>query len=426
MTYKRLPGNPIHIIRRAGLLLIAVSLLLTGCASVNGADNNSYAGNKKSENLDLYYKNGKIDWESMDSEAMSEARRREIEANERLIEKYPSITGTTADDPHAPETLPDGDIPDDEYDNPSVEEISEPEENEIVISFIGDVMLAAENGYDGFWSFNLFAYETPPSYYFEKMQDIFANDDLTVANCENVFTDNALAKQLKQGDVTYYYYSGTENARIYAEGSIEVASLANNHSMDYGEAGLRDTVNALESVGVMAPKERETLEFGFDGFKIGMFFTSLYSNYYLGYILDWLNSTAEIYDYHIVYYHGGTERVYQPDEWRVRASHSMIDAGADLVLGNHPHVLQPMEVYNGKTIIHSLGNFLFGGSHTCENRTIVYQLTLTLSGDELIGTSGEIIPCYCYGELWQPCVIPEGEERDRVLAFMNGEADSPL
>lgn len=80
-----------------------------------------------------------------------------------------------------------------------------------------------------------------------------------------------------------------------------------------------------------------------------------------GSIIEWLSEVETISDYQIVYYHGGTERVYVPDSWRVHASKRIVDAGADLVLGGHPHVLQPMEEYNGAQIVHSLGNFMFGG-----------------------------------------------------------------
>ena len=151
----------------------------------------------------------------------------------------------------------------------------------------------------------------------------------------------------------------------------------------------------------------------------------MYSEYYLTPILDWLSENRDTCDFRIVYYHGGTERVHEPDSWRVRASRAMVDAGADLVLGNHPHVLQPIEQYSGKTIVYSLGNFLFGGSHTCENRTMVYTLTLDITDRNLTGVSENITPCYCYGELWQPTPIENEEEKSRVLSFLAGEREKP-
>ena len=301
-----------------------------------------------------------------------------------------------------------------------------PEYDSIVMNFVGDVMLAAENGDDGFWSFNLFAYDTPAEYYFEKMLPLFSQDDWTVANCENVFTDrdNPTPTE-KEGEFTYWYYSGSENANIFSAGSIELVSLANNHALDYGYEGRDDTAAALINAGCTPILEGRSILLEKSGVTVGLLCISMYSEYYLTPILEWLEENRDTCDFRIVYYHGGTERVHEPDGWRVRASRAMVDAGADLVLGNHPHVLQPIEHYNGKTIVYSLGNFLFGGSHTCENRTMVYTLTLDITDHALTDVSEEITPCYCYGELWQPTPIENEEEKTRVYAFLQGEREKP-
>ena len=306
------------------------------------------------------------------------------------------------------------------------EPVIEPEYDQIVMNFVGDVMLAAENGDDGFWSFNLFAYETPAEYYFEKMLPLFSQDDWTVANCEGVFTDREHPTPTeKDGEYTYWYYSGTENAKIFSAGSVEIVSLANNHALDYGYEGRDDTVGALTDAGCVPITEGKAAFLEKSGVTVGLLCVSMYSEYYLTPILDWLSENRDTCDFRIVYYHGGTERVHEPDAWRVRASHAMVDAGADLVLGNHPHVLQPIEHYNGKTIVHSLGNFLFGGSHTCENRTMVYTLTLDITDHEITGVSEHVTPCYCYGELWQPTPIENEDEKSRVHAFLQGEREKP-
>ena len=326
--------------------------------------------------------------------------------------------------------VPPSDLPPEQPKQPQVQAKPKPQEKHsrdtIVMNFIGDVMLAAENGDDGFWSFNLFAYDTPKDYYFKKMLPLFSADDWTVANCENVFTDreNPIPTE-KQGEYTYWYYSGTENAQIFSAGSIELVSLANNHALDYGYEGRDDTAKALTAAGCTPIPEQRSVILEKSGVRVGLFCVSMYSEYYLTPILEWLEENRDTCDFRIVYYHGGTERVHEPNAWRIRASRAMIDAGADLVLGNHPHVLQPIEHYNGKTIVYSLGNFLFGGSHTCENRTMVYTLTLKITDRKLTGTEEKITPCYCYGELWQPTPIEKEEDKSRVLAFLQGEREKP-
>ena len=104
----------------------------------------------------------------------------------------------------------------------------------------------------------------------------------------------------------------------------------------------------------------------------------------------------------------------------------MIDGGVDLVIGGHPHVLQPVEEYKGKTIVHSLGNFCFGGSRSEENRTMIYRLTLTAVENEITDVTDEVIPCYVYTDLYKPGIITDEEEIAAVNAFLYDGAKSPM
>ena len=108
-----------------------------------------------------------------------------------------------------------------------------------------------------------------------------------------------------------------------------------------------------------------------------------------------------------------------------------MDAGADLVIGNHPHVLQPMEMYNGVRIIYSLGNFCFGGSRSPENRTVMYTLQLTINkdGNTVEEVTDNIIPCYVYTgstNNWQPAPIADETEKQNVIDFMNWKRETPF
>ena len=82
--------------------------------------------------------------------------------------------------------------------------------------------------------------------------------------------------------------------------------------------------------------------------------------------------------------------------------------------------------YKGKKILHSLGNFCFGGSRSEENRTIVYRLWLTLTDGELTETRDEVVPCYLYSTLYKPTPITDKKDYDAVMAFLNGETETPL
>lgn len=132
-----------------------------------------------------------------------------------------------------------------------------------------------------------------------------------------------------------------------------------------------------------------------------------------------------------MFFHGGKERIHTPEEWKINATRKLIDNGADLVIGSHPHVLQPREIYKGKEIIYSLGNFCYGGNRNPENRTIIYQMNLTIDTKtyELKKEESNIIPCYVYTTKtnnYQPAPIEDETIKNKVLNFMNGKEDSPV
>ena len=106
-----------------------------------------------------------------------------------------------------------------------------------------------------------------------------------------------------------------------------------------------------------------------------------------------------------------------------------MDNGADLVIGNHPHVLQPMENYNGVDIVYSMGNFCFGGNRRPENRTIIYQINLVIEDGKLVSKSSEIIPCYVYtgdSNNYCPKIIEDENIKQKVIDFMNWKIKSPI
>jgi poly-gamma-glutamate capsule biosynthesis protein CapA/YwtB (metallophosphatase superfamily) len=103
-----------------------------------------------------------------------------------------------------------------------------------------------------------------------------------------------------------------------------------------------------------------------------------------------------------------------------KLGHAAVDAGADLVLGHHPHVLQGIEEYGGKHIVYSLANFVFGGNSIPEDYdSMIYQEVFALKGGKVTGSSNRILPVSIStvkrGNDFRP-VLLEGEERDRVLA----------
>lgn len=95
----------------------------------------------------------------------------------------------------------------------------------------------------------------------------------------------------------------------------------------------------------------------------------------------------------VVFFHWGTERETVPDSVQMELGHAAIDAGATLVVGSHPHVIQGMENYNGHTIVYSLGNFCFGGNKNPSDKDcMIVQQTFTVRGNDVTIDNTNVFP----------------------------------
>lgn len=306
----------------------------------------------------------------------------------------------------------------------------------ITLSFVGDCLCATDANTSYANCFEEVAAKEPPEYFLKKVNKYFKNDDFTIADCENVYSDSNNLQVSDKGQYSdpnieaYWFKTDAKNARILSAGGIDMVSISNNHINDYGSQGHIDTKKALDSAGVKWGEEGKIVYFEKNSFKIGVICVSMYNDGVVESIKTYIKKASKKSDYQIIYFHGGTEAVHKPESWKVNACHTLIDSGADLVIGDHPHVLQPLEIYKGKTIIYSMGNFIFGGNRHPENRTIIYQHTLSFdSPGALAKESGKIIPCYVYtGDMnnWQPAVIKDKATKKKVLDFMHQKSDSPL
>lgn len=305
-----------------------------------------------------------------------------------------------------------------------------PDTRKVKLSFIGDSLLASFKGEKTYQNFQDLLETHDYDYPYKKVKHIFENDDFTIANGENVFSDNKLLPIEKNYSPAYWYISAKKYANIYKKSSIEIVSLMNNHTYDYGNIGYKDTVFALKEANVIPGLEDEVI-IQKNGFKIGIICCNLFHEFQKNQVIEKIKNVKSKVDYVIIYFHGGVEYQYQPPDDIKRYAHDFVDYGADLVIGAHPHVLQPMETYQGKTIVYSLGSFLFGGTTTLLNRTIIFQVELEFDNNSnLVKQDNIIIPCYLYSsksgyEKWQPDVILNEEEKQRVIDFMNNLRSTP-
>lgn len=301
----------------------------------------------------------------------------------------------------------------------------------IKLSFAGDTMLASYKDQTTPNNFNGYANKKEPSYFLEKVKNIFENDDFTILNLENVLTDQELPETTKNTEPAYWYKSKTSNINILTTSSIEGVSVSNNHINDYGRIGKQDTINTIINANIQYGNHDNIMYFKKNNYIVAVICKGLWIESQANDIIKLIKEAEEKSDYQIVFFHGGTERIHQPEEWKIKASRKLIDNGADLVIGSHPHVLQPREIYKEKEIVYSLGNFCYGGNKSPENRTIIYQINLTINTktNTLLDSNSNIIPCYVYtGQTnnYQPAPIEDENIKNKVIDFMNWKIDSPL
>ncbi len=188
---------------------------------------------------------------------------------------------------------------------------------------------------------------------------------------------------------------------LAAISSFTVVSVANNHAFDYGPQGLLDTLRYLRKARIKAlgaGRDRDEAEklvvIKRRGLKIGwLAFTSTfpkeawakpgrpgvaYSDFKR--FPEVIREARPKCDVLLVSFHGGTELDEEPNELQKAFARDAIDAGADAVIGHHPHVLQPIQVYKGKPIFYSLGNFLFVSPSPLTRWTAAARLVVDKNG----------------------------------------------
>lgn len=225
------------------------------------------------------------------------------------------------------------------------------------IAFVGDMMFdrhirelanGQEDGYD---------------YLLEEMTDTLNSFDVVVANLEGPVTSYPTKATYNQSDPNHYVFTfSPEIVSTLKKNNIRAVNLGNNHIHNFGEGGIRQTTDFLEKDGIGyfgGPVEKDVLVGEIGDISIGFVSFNQFLNPDKEKTLEDIQSIEDNTNFIVVYTHWGEEYEEAPNVYQRELAHSFIDAGADVVIGSHPHVVQQKEEYMGKMIYYSLGNFVF-------------------------------------------------------------------
>lgn len=269
-------------------------------------------------------------------------------------------------------------------------------------------------------------------YPFDSTEMIIKKADIAIANLEAPFAEKG-----RPFNKTFTFKVPFDFLQGPLAAGFDIFTLANNHILDYGNQGLFTTLHALDSVGIkhcgagkdLADAEKPCI-INYGKWRIGFLAFSLtYPAEFWAYknkpgtaypniqrIKKILNNLKENTNLIVVSFHWGGELKKFPKPYQILYAHQVIDYGADIVLGHHPHILQGLEFYKGKLIAYSLGNYVFGSY----SRNVKYSMILKLRYDCKGFLLAEVIPIYVYNPEvnFQP-VILRGEDKMKVIKELN-------
>lgn len=311
------------------------------------------------------------------------------------------------------------------------EEIIEEDLNpfDFVLSFAGDI------NFDENWA-TMKYYNTAENGIYDcispELIELMKEADIMCLN--NEFTYSTGGTPLK--GKAYTFRAHPSRVEILKEMGVDIVSLANNHAYDYGPQSLIDTMATLKEAGISyvgaghnIDEAMEPAYFEVDGKTIAYVAASraeknkmtpqatmdspgILRCYDTELFVETIKEAKINADYVIAYVHWGTEYSYELEEVQLSTGREYLDAGADIIIGAHPHILQGIEYYNGKPIVYSLGNYWFNNK---DIDTIL--LNIHFYGDDTEESIElEIIPAIQSNSRTQ--IVTEEAEKERIFSLL--------
>lgn len=272
-----------------------------------------------------------------------------------------------------------------------------------------------------------------------KLVSEFNNADIAMVNQEFPFSTRGSKMPNKQ----YTFRTDPKYVSVFTDMGVDIVSLANNHTLDYGRDAFHDTFTVLDNAGIEyiggginLDRAKQAFTTEVEGKKITFLAASrvlpvgdwyakdnksgLFQTYDPTQLCEEIKKAEKDSDFTVVYVHWGKEHHSMPENYQRNMAKQYIDAGADAVIGCHTHCLQGIEFYKGKPVVYSLGNFMFGNSI---KSTMMYKLVI----NEDDSVTVNITPCKSISYKTYP-LIDEAEKEKFFVEYQkicfNAQVDS--
>lgn len=232
-------------------------------------------------------------------------------------------------------------------------------------------------------------------YPFKNMAEITNSAEISFGNLESPISTRGM-----KGDQIYSFRGDPKSVKGLVFAGFKVLNLANNHSYDYGKKAFEETLEILKKnkiktigAGKNITEARRPAIFDLGDVKIAFLGYDLspgavgarenspgVAKAIHAWIIKDIEKIKESVDFIVVSFHWGIEYRDFPTEYQKSLAHMAIDCGADIVAGHHPHTFQGIELYKGKLIAYSLGNFIFDQKDLKNNQSIILRVTFNQGG----------------------------------------------
>lgn len=257
---------------------------------------------------------------------------------------------------------------------------------------------------------------------FYSVKDLFSTGDLVFGNLESPLSDVSDV----EGIWREFFRGSPSSAEGLRTAHFNALSVANNHILEHGEEAFLSTVRALEKADILPVGQQGDIRVvEIEGSRIALagysfLYEQRHNNCYNRVssenpIISDIRKIRDVADLVIVSLHWGYEYVRAPSPEQVRMAHAILDHGADIILGTHPHVIQGYELYQGKPIFYSLGNFAIDSYTGSVRASMIAEIDVDMQTKSMNVT---ITPVQIDPITYIPR-IAEGDEKDAIIDLIS-------